>query len=107
MQQGYVYILAHRKDGVIYTGVTSDLIQRVYQHKHEITPGFTTRYFIKNLVYYECFESIDAAIHREKRIKKYSREWKINLIESQNPDWRDLYPEILGETLSGLPEQVG
>ena len=90
-----VYILASGKNGSLYTGVSSDLPGRVYQHKQGRVKGFTKRYRIHDLVYYECTESIESAIAREKQIKAGSRRKKIALIESMNPQWRDLYPEIL------------
>lgn len=102
MKQGYVYIMASKPNGTLYTGVTSDLIKRVYEHKNKMIKGFTSKYDVHTLVYYECADSIETAISREKRIKKYPRQWKINLIQGMNPVWRDLYDEICG-----LPEQVG
>lgn len=102
MKQGYIYILASQKNGTLYIGVTFDLIKRVYEHKNDLADGFSKRYRIHDLVYYECADDIEAAIHREKRLKKYPRQWKINLINQANPSWRDLYEEICG-----LPEQVG
>ena len=90
----YVYILASRKYGALYIGVTGDLIGRVYLHREELVRGQTGRYHIHRLVYLELHEDVEAAILREKRLKKWRREWKIDLIEKANPDWRDLYPEI-------------
>lgn len=89
-----VYIMASRKYGALYVGVTSDLASRVYLHREEIVAGQTSRYKIHNLVYFELHDSAESAILREKRLKKWRREWKITLIEKDNPDWRDLYPEI-------------
>jgi len=86
-----VYIMASRRNGTLYTGVTSDLARRAYEHREGLLPGFTSTYGVKKLVYYEPFEDIGLAIRREKRIKKYPRQWKINLIEGQNPHWLDLY----------------
>ena len=91
----YVYILASSKNGTLYTGVTTQLTQRIYKHKNELTPGFSQKYKVKKLVYYEMFDDIENAILREKQIKKWNREWKIKLIEKQNPEWKDLYQEIL------------
>lgn len=88
---GYVYILANKMAGTLYVGVTSDLIKRVSQHKNEIYPGFTQRYDVQRLVYYEQLGSIELAIEREKKLKKWKREWKIKLIESMNPKWDDLF----------------
>lgn len=88
---GYVYILANKMAGTLYVGVTSDLIKRVSQHKNEIYPGFTQRYDVRRLVYYEQLGSIELAIEREKKLKKWKREWKVKLIESMNPKWDDLF----------------
>lgn len=86
-----VYILASRRNGTLYTGVTSNLRHRVWEHREGLIPGFTATYGVKMLVWYEPHGEISYAIHREKRIKKYKRVWKINLIEAQNPHWLDLY----------------
>ncbi len=91
----WVYILASSPGGTLYVGVTNDLIRRVYEHREGSVPGFTKRYGVKMLVYYEQHETVAAAIQREKNIKHWSREWKIDLILSINPDWRDLYDEIV------------
>ncbi len=96
MQNCYVYIMASKRDGVLYIGVTSDLVKRNYQHREGVTGGFTHKYNIHLLVYYEVHGDIVNAIKREKRLKKYKREQKIKLIESKNPEWKDLYAEILG-----------
>ncbi len=90
----YVYILASKRNGTLYIGVTNDLARRSWEHREEIVPGFTKKYGIKMLVYYEMFGDIDSAIHRETRLKKYKREWKLNLIEQRNPDWSDLSGEL-------------
>jgi putative endonuclease len=90
----YVYILASKKKGTLYIGVTSDLPKRIYQHKNEETGGFSKRYGVKQLVYYEIYEDMENAITREKAMKFWKREWKIKLIESNNPDWQDLFPDI-------------
>ena len=90
----YVYILASRIGGTLYIGVTNDLVRRVYEHKEKLVPGFTSTYDVCRLVYYEQFEDVEAAIHREKRLKKWKREWKIALVEKTNPNWVDLYPSI-------------
>jgi putative endonuclease len=92
----YVYILASRIGGTLYIGVTNDLVRRVYEHKSGTVEGFAKDFGVNRLVYFECFDDIEAAIHREKRLKKWSRAWKIALIEKDNPDWMDLYPEIAG-----------
>ncbi|MBI9085069.1 MAG: GIY-YIG nuclease family protein [Desulfobacterales bacterium] len=94
-KQFYVYILASKRNGTLYTGVTSDLIKRVWQHKNDMVEGFTSSYNVKMLVFYEVHENAESAITREKRIKKWKRDWKRQLIEKKNPDWRDLYGEII------------
>jgi len=90
----YVYILASAPYGALYIGVTSDLIKRVWQHREGLTDGFTKRHRIKHLVWYEIHSEIMQAITREKQIKKWNRDWKVNLIQTANPDWLDLYDEI-------------
>ena len=85
---------SRRKHGTLYVGVTSDLTGRVYQHREGLTPGFTSKYGVYHLVYFEMFGSIDEVIQREKRLKKWRRDWKINLIERSNPAWADLYDGI-------------
>jgi len=90
----FVYILASQRNGTLYTGVTSDLLKRVSEHKEEIIKGFTSKYDVKTLVYFEPHSNADSAITREKRIKDWKRKWKLELIESFNPEWRDLYNEI-------------
>ncbi len=92
--QAYVYILASRKDGALYIGVTSDLVKRVWEHKEGFVEGHSKKYNIKKLVYFESTDDISAAILREKQMKKWNREWKIELIEQTNPEWRDLYEDI-------------
>lgn len=94
MKQSYVYILASRKNGNLYIGVTNDLISRVNEHKNEIIDGFTKKRKIHILVYYEKFNDISKAIAREKQLKKWKREWKIRLIEKFNFEWKDLYPNL-------------
>ena len=96
MKQSYVYILASGKNGTLYVGVTSDLFKRIYEHKQNIIDGFTKKYAIHTLVYYEIHEDVWEAIIREKLIKKWNRVWKLRLIEEKNPEWRDLYNEISG-----------
>jgi putative endonuclease len=95
MDDCYVYIMANRRNGTIYTGCTSNLPQRVYAHKHDFVDGFTKRYGCHTLVYYEGPGSYDGARSREIAIKKWHRKWKLRLIEQGNPDWKDLYSEIL------------
>ena len=91
----YVYMLANRKQGTLYIGVTNDLIRRIYEHKEGLVESFTKRYGVDRLVYFETHDSIEAAIVREKKLKHWKRDWKTDLIERDNPDWRDLYPEIV------------
>jgi len=86
-----VYILASKRNGTLYIGVTSDLCKRVSQHRLEETKGFTAQYGVKDLVYYERHETIENAIHAEKKMKKWNREWKTNRIEKENPQWKDLF----------------
>ncbi len=95
-KQFYVYIMASGKHGTLYIGVTSNLIQRIYQHQNNQVEGFTKKYSVHQLVYYETHEEALSAINREKRLKFWKRQWKIELIEKENPDWKDLYPELLG-----------
>ena len=95
-----VYTMASRRHGTIYTGVTSKLLNRVFEHKHDLIAGFTKMYAVHRLVWYERHESMTEAIQREKSIKKYKREWKINLIERENPYWDDLYPALVGTNRS-------
>mgnify|MGYP000733444786 CR=1 FL=1 len=96
MNQYYVYILASKKNGTLYIGVTNDIIRRTYEHRNGLIEGFTKKYNVKLLVYYEIHQDINEAIKREKALKKWLRKWKIELIEKSNPDWKDLYDEITG-----------
>lgn len=95
MKQPCVYIMASRRNGTLYTGVTSNLAQRAYQHRESLIPGFTSRYACKLLVWYEPYDSMIDAIGREKQIKAGSRKSKLALIEALNPDWRDLYEDLI------------
>jgi putative endonuclease len=95
-KQPCVYILASKRNGTIYVGVTSDLFLRTGLHKQDIIEGFTKRYGVHRLVYYEMHDTMDVAIQREKRVKKWNRAWKIRLIESMNPGWKDLFDEFWG-----------
>ena len=90
-----VYILASKRNGTLYVGVTSNLVQRVWQHKNDFAEGFTKRYRVHTLVWYEVHESMESAITREKRIKKWKRAWKPKMIEKGKSSWRDLYEEIV------------
>ena len=94
MNQPCVYIMTSKRNGTLYTGVTSNLIQRVWRHKNNQIEGFTKRYVIHTLVWYEIHETMISAITREKEIKNWKRAWKLSLIEKTNPDWRDLYTDI-------------
>lgn len=91
IEQGYVYILASQRNGTLYIGVTSNLIGRIREHKEGSIDGFTSRYGVHQLVYVDTFDRITDAIRREKQLKKWRRTWKLELIESVNPEWRDLY----------------
>ena len=91
----FVYILASKKNGTIYIGVTSDLIKRVYEHKSKCVDGFTKKHSVDKLVYYEIFDDIREATYREICLKKWRRSWKLDLIEKQNFEWRDLYDDII------------
>jgi putative endonuclease len=90
----YVYILASKRNGTLYVGMTDDLPKRVWLHRNGILPGFTRDYSVKNLVWYEVHESRESALLRERRMKKWNRKWKLELIESSNPGWRDLGEDI-------------
>jgi len=92
MKTGFVYIMASRLNGTIYTGVTSDLVKRAWEHREGLSPGFTRRYNCKLLVWFEAHEALQDARYREVQIKKWKREWKLRLIERTNPDWLDLFP---------------
>jgi putative endonuclease len=94
-KQPCVYLLASGRNGTLYIGVTSDLIKRTFQHRNKLVDGFTKRYSVHNLVWYEVHERMESAILREKQIKKWRRQAKIGLIEQGNPDWRDLWHELL------------
>ena len=92
----YVYILASRIGGTLYIGVTNDLIRRIAEHRLKLAKGFTKKYEVSNLVYFEQFDDAENTIKREKQLKKWNRAWKIRLIEEPNPNWDDLYPSIAG-----------
>ncbi len=95
MREAYVYILTNKRYGTLYTGVTSDLVSRIWQHKSDVTDGFTKSYAVHRLIWYEQHGSIEDAIEREKNIKRWRRNWKIKLINQTNPAWRDLYKDII------------
>ena len=92
--QYYTYLLASHKGGTIYTGVTNNIISRGYQHRNDLVDGFTKKYGVHRLVYYEVFDDIGSAIKREKQVKRWKRQWKVDLIEKDNPDWKDLYDDL-------------
>jgi len=94
-RHAYVYMLSNRTRGVLYVGITSDLVKRVWEHKEHLVRGFTQRYGIIRLVYFEATEDIASAIEREKHLKRWRRAWKIQLVEGFNPEWRDLYWELV------------
>ena len=96
MKQPCVYILASKRKGTLYVGVTSDPVKRIWQHKNDLVTGFSSRYGTHLLVWYELHEVMESAITREKRLKDWHRSWKVELIERENPNWRDLYPCIVG-----------
>jgi putative endonuclease len=90
-----VYILASRRNGTLYIGITSDLLKRVWEHKNDLVEGFTKKYGVHMLVWYESHETMESAIQREKSIKKWNREWKLALIEQSNPQWHDLFTDLI------------
>jgi putative endonuclease len=93
--QYYVYILASKKNGTLYIGVTNDLVKRVYEHKNDLVEGFTKKYGVHQLVYFEQTNDVTSAITREKQIKKWRRQWKLELIEEKNPEWKDLFADLV------------
>jgi putative endonuclease len=105
--QSYVYILSSQRYGTLYIGVTSDLVQRIWQHRQEFVGGFTKQYGVKTLVWYEVHPDIISAITREKQLKKWERKWKIRLTSGANPTWRDLYGDIAKVQMYGSPPSRG
>ncbi|HZX79176.1 GIY-YIG nuclease family protein [Lysobacter sp.] len=97
-KQPCVYLLASSRNGTLYLGVTSNLVKRTWQHRERAIEGFSDRYHVTRLVWYELHESMESAIQREKRIKKWNREWKLRLVDEMNPSWRDLWPDVVGTT---------
>ena len=95
IKQPAVYILASERNGTLYIGVTSDLVKRVWEHKNNLVEGFTKRYSVHHLVWYELHENMNSSIEREKKLKEWKRAWKIRLIEENNPNWNDLYESIV------------
>jgi putative endonuclease len=106
IKQPCVYILSSRRKGTLYVGVTSDLIRRVWEHKNGLVEGFTKRYGVHDLVWYEVHETMESAIGREKARKEWKRNWKLEMIEKGNPDWKDIYNELAGFRLSRLCHNV-
>ncbi len=94
-RQPCVYLLASKRNGTLYTGVTSNLLKRVWEHKNNLLEGFTSKYGVHTLVWYEMHDTMESAIRREKSIKNWKRVWKITTIEELNPNWRDLYPDLI------------
>ncbi|MES1986319.1 MAG: GIY-YIG nuclease family protein [Pseudomonadota bacterium] len=92
---GYVYIMASQQNGTVYIGVTSDLVKRVYQHRNGLIEGFTKKYGCKILVWFQAFDNLDEARHRELQMKEWRRAWKLREIEAVNPNWNDLYPSLM------------
>ena len=95
MKTYYVYILASKRNGTLYIGITNNLMNRVYEHKHVMVKGFTKKYHVDKLLYYEETNDVNSAISREKKMKRWKRNWKISLIERTNPEWKDLYNNLL------------
>lgn len=95
MKQYYIYILASQRNGTLYIGMTNDLVRRVWEHKNKAADGFTKLYGVDKLVYFEATENVESAIAREKQLKKWNRAWKLKIIEEKNPQWKDLYEEII------------
>lgn len=96
MKKFYVYILCNKRNGTLYTGVTSNILKRIYEHKNNLVDGFTKKYNIHQLAWYEIHHTAETAKSCEKQIKKWKRQWKLKLIEEQNPEWKDLYSDICG-----------
>lgn len=92
----YVYILANKRNGTLYVGVTKDLIRRIWEHKNKVVQGFTSKYSVYLLVHYETIEDFNSALLRERRLKRWNRKWKLELIEKNNPSWKNLYKGLLG-----------
>lgn len=105
MYSSYVYMLSNRPHGVIYIGMTSDLVKRVWQHKAKVVDGFTKTYNLTRLVWYEVHDDINSAIESEKKLKNVHRDKKIAIIEAKNPSWEDLYPELMGERSCAVASQ--
>jgi putative endonuclease len=102
----YVYILSNKKDGVLYTGVTNNIIRRVLEHRLKVKSGFAENYYLNHLVYFEQFNYVDDAIKREKQLKKWERKWKVDLIEKENPEWKDLLGDFATEEQIKLAKEI-
>ena len=102
-----MYIMTSRRNGTLYVGITEDLVKRIVRHKKRWASAFTTKYDVNKLVYYEKHKNLEEALKREKRVKKWNRQWKMRLIESQNPDWKDLFGEVIKVTKTGSPPARG
>ena len=98
MKNYYVYIVTNKSRGTLYTGMSNNLVRRSYEHRNSLVEGFTKKYKLKRLVYFEVFNRVEDAINREKRLKKWNRQWKIELIENVNPNWNDLYERLVEES---------
>jgi len=94
MKTYYIYILTSKKNGTLYIGLTNNLVRRIFEHKSGLIKGFTKKYSVNKLVYFENYSDINAAILREKRLKKWKRQWKIEMIQKENPEWEDLYEDL-------------
>ena len=95
MKNYYTYILASKRNGTLYIGVTNDLVRRIYEHKNHLIEGFTSKYDVSRLVYYEITSDVKSALSREKQLKSWNRQWKLELIEKSNPNWNDLYDDLV------------
>ena len=105
-KQPCVYLLASDRNGTLYAGVTSDLIGRIWQHREHVIEGFSARHGVTRLVWYELHPTMESAIQREKRIKKWNRAWKVRLIDEMNPSWRDLWPDIAGLKATSMDSRL-
>ena len=106
MEQPSVYLLPSDRNGTLYVGVTSDLVRRIWQHRTHAVEGFTSRYGITRLVWFELHDLMESAIQREKRIKKWNRAWKMRLVDELNPSWRDLWPDISGLSPTSMDSRL-
>lgn len=107
MRCWYVYLLASSRNGTLYCGVTNNLERRIWQHKNGYVKGFTSKYGVRRLVWFDTYRDVNAAILQEKRLRRWRRSWNLELIERQNPDWNDLYSDLTASLLSSRPERSG